>query len=115
MVAPRIYVDFHNADAQGRLRLNCIGTAEDLTLNGVQLKEGMLLTLYSDDLDDAGKPDELLAEGVVAYSDEEHCWVAHIDWAAIHHASIGQTFSANGVSPAGNSPVSKSGRTASST
>ena len=30
MATPRIYADFHNADAQGRLRLNCIGTEEDL-------------------------------------------------------------------------------------
>ena len=31
MNAPRIYDDFHNADAKGRLRLNCVGTIEDLS------------------------------------------------------------------------------------
>jgi hypothetical protein len=25
-----VFVDFHNADEQGRLRLNCVGTIEDL-------------------------------------------------------------------------------------
>jgi hypothetical protein len=86
---PRIYADFHNADPQGRLRLNGVGTVEDLSRQQVQLREGLLLTLYSDDLDDKGQPDELLVDGVVSFSQEEHCWVARIDWAAIHHASDG--------------------------
>jgi hypothetical protein len=29
----------------------------------------------------------LLADGIVSFSEEEHCWVACIDWTAIHHAS----------------------------
>jgi hypothetical protein len=87
MVQPRVYADFHNADTNGRLRLNCVGTIEDLARQGITLRDGMHLTLYSDDLDAKGQLDELLADGVVAFSDEEHCWVAAIDWSAIHHAS----------------------------
>ena len=87
MVRPRIYADFRNADSQGRVRLNCTGTIEDLAEQHVELREGMQLTLYSDDLDDQGQLDELLAEGIASFSKEEHCWVAIIDWNAIHHAS----------------------------
>jgi hypothetical protein len=87
MVRPKVYADFHNADANGRLRLSCVGTIEDLARQGVTLREGMLLILYSDDLDASGQPDELLVNGVVTFSEEEHCWVATIDWSAIHHAS----------------------------
>ena len=87
MVAPKIYADFHNADSHGRLRLNCVGTVEDLARHNIRLSEGLRLTLYSDDLDAAGQLDELLADGVVSFSEEEHCWVAAIDWAAIRHAS----------------------------
>jgi hypothetical protein len=87
MVKPKVYADFHNADANGRLRLNCVGTIEDLARQGITLHEGMLLTLYSDDLDDNGQLDELLINGVVSFSEEEHCWVAAIDWSAIRHAS----------------------------
>jgi hypothetical protein len=47
----------------------------------------MLLTFYSDDLDTKGQLDELRVDGVVAFSEEEHCWVAAIDWSAIRHAS----------------------------
>jgi hypothetical protein len=87
MLKPKIYADFHNADARGRLRLNCVGTTEDLAQQGLELADGLHLTLYSDDLGEDGKPDDLLAEGIVTYSNEDNCWVAAIDWEAIHHAS----------------------------
>jgi hypothetical protein len=84
---PKIHADFHNADANGRLRLNCVGTIEDLARQGVTLREGLALTLYSDDGDAQGQPDELVVDGVVSFSDEEHCWVATVDWSAVQHAS----------------------------
>lgn len=70
----RVFADFHNADVQGRLRLNCIGTVEDLAHQNIELQAGQLLTLYSEDLE---------VEGVVQYSAEENLWVAAIDWNAI--------------------------------
>jgi hypothetical protein len=97
MVRPKIYADFHNADANGRLRLDCVGTIEDLARQGITLHEGMLLTLYSDDLDDNGQLDELLVNGVVSFSEEEHCWVAAIDWSAIRHGSEEQMTPADGT------------------
>src|SRR5438105_5355306 len=96
MVKPRIYADFHNADFLGRLRLTCVGTLEDLSQQQVELREGLGLTLYSDDLDDRGELDELLVEGIVSFSAEEHCWVAVIDWTAIRHASAGEAPQPNG-------------------
>lgn len=74
MERPRVFADFQNADAQGRLRLNCVGTTEDLAHHRVFLREGEWLTLYSEDLG---------ADGRVAFSDEESVWVAVIDWASI--------------------------------
>ena len=70
----KVYVDFHNADRQGRLRLNCIGTVEDLSRYQIKLQEGLPLILYSEDLE---------VEGEVHYSNEENLWVAVIDWDAI--------------------------------
>ncbi len=70
----RIFADFHNADTQGRLRLNCIGTIEDLTRQQISLQNGQLLTLYSEELE---------VDGVVQYSAAENVWVAAIDWDAI--------------------------------
>jgi hypothetical protein len=82
---PRVYVDFQNADEKGRLRLNAAGTLEDLARHGVQLREGLVLDLYSDDGDEAGGPDELRVLGRVESSDER-AWVAVIDWTTVGHA-----------------------------
>lgn len=59
-MTPSIYADFHNADALGRLRLNCAGTARDLAAAGVRL-----------------------ADGEVRFSEDERAWVAVIDWGRI--------------------------------
>ncbi len=74
MKTPKVFADFHNADIQGQLRLNCIGTVEDLARQNIELQDGQLLTLYSEELE---------VEGVVQYSSEEKLWVAAIDWDAI--------------------------------
>lgn len=87
MAAPKIYADFQNLDDHNRLRLTCAGTSEDLARQGIDLHEGLVLTLYMDDADDQGQPDELLADGVVHYNEEERVWVASVDWSAIRHAS----------------------------
>ncbi|MBD0266415.1 MAG: hypothetical protein ICV85_22470 [Tolypothrix sp. T3-bin4] len=71
MITPRVFADFHNADAEGRLRLNCIGTIEDLANQSIELRDGQLLTIYSEDLE---------VDGVVQFSEQEKLWVAAIDW-----------------------------------
>ena len=61
MDKPRVFADFHNADAQGRLRLNwlnCIGTVQDLARQQISLHDGQWLTLYSEEIE---------ADGVVWY------------------------------------------------
>lgn len=75
--SPRIFVDFHNSDAEGRLRLNCIGTIEDLSVQKVKLQNGKLLKLYSEDLE---------VDGIIEYSQSENLWVAIIDWNEIKEA-----------------------------
>src|SRR5262245_7276374 len=97
MTAPRVYADFQNLDDENRLRLTCAGTGEDLARQGVQLRVGLALTLYMDDADDTGQPDELLADGVVQYNREQRCWVAAIDWSALRHASEERSVQGNGA------------------
>ena len=90
MNKPRVFADFHNADAKGRVRLNCVGTVEDLACQKISLTEGQALILYSEDLE---------VDGVTRYSPKENLWVAVIDWDAIrevvpvvsqkeHHSSV---------------------------
>lgn len=67
----RIFADFHNADTQGRLRLNNVGTVEDLAIQKAELSSGQQFTFYSEDLE---------ADGVVEYSETENLWVAVVNW-----------------------------------
>ena len=99
-MTPKVYVDFHNADEKGRLRLNCAGTTQDLAAHQIRLAPGLTLDFYSDDADNDGHPDDLQATGVVEYSADEQCWVAVIDWSAIRHASDDPRHQANGAAPA---------------
>jgi len=83
----RIYVDFQKIDNQRRLVLTCLGTIQDLARHGIELKEGLVLTFYSDDADEKGNPDELIVQGRVSYDEVQKHWTATIDWRAIRHAS----------------------------
>lgn len=69
-----VFVDFHNADEQGRLRLNCIGAIKDLARQQAELENGQPLILYGEDLE---------GDGVVQFLEEEKVWVAVIDWSQI--------------------------------
>jgi hypothetical protein len=71
MSMSRVFVDFHNADEQGRLRLNCIGTIEDLARQHIELENGQRLMLYGEELE---------VDGVVQFSEDEKIWVVAIDW-----------------------------------
>ena len=70
----RVFADFHNADAKGRVRLNCAGTVADLKRQKIVLRNGQSLIIYSEELE---------VESVVYYSEEEKLWTAVIDWDAI--------------------------------
>lgn len=91
------------------------------TLTGITFDQALAKTLaalkaegfgvLSDDLDDQGQLDELLVDGVVSFSEEEHGWVAAIDWAAVRHASAGPTSPVGENGTSHSSPVAESGRT----
>jgi hypothetical protein len=68
---PKIFVDFHNADPEGRIRLNCAGTIADLHDQNIKLSSGLKLVVQNEGVQ---------TEGVVEYSEEEKLWVAVIDW-----------------------------------
>ena len=77
--APRIFVDFHNSDRKGRVRLNTVGTIQDLNQLGLKLREGLHVVVYCHELE---------AEGMVVYSQEEKLWVAQIDVDKIRNRPI---------------------------
>lgn len=72
----RLFADFNSADRYGRLRLNCQGTANDLARLGIELRDGLAITVSDGDLS---------ADGVVVASPEEQMWVVVIDRNSIRH------------------------------
>lgn len=102
MTKPRIYADFQNADAQGRIRLNTQGTLDDINELQLEMCDGLAVTLYTDDVNPAGAEDFMEVDGVVSLAEAEKCWVATIDWNAIHHTSELTIANRNGA----NTPIS---------
>lgn len=78
MATPYLNADFMNADSQGRVRLNTVGTIESLNRLGLRLVDGLTVVLHDDELE---------ADGVATYSADENIWVATIDWDAIRQVT----------------------------
>src|SRR3954451_3395293 len=110
MALPKVYADFQNLDDENRLRLTCAGTTKDLQRQGIQLRDGLVLTFCTDDADDAGNPDEMRVEGRVHYDARQQCWVAVIDWSAVRHASEEDAPGVNGAISSGPTPESQPSR-----
>lgn len=64
-----IFADFNNRDEDGYIRLNTIGTEEDLRANSIQLKDGIYLLVSDGDL---------TAEVLVRAPGREQVWRAEI-------------------------------------
>lgn len=87
MPTDRVYVDLQKLDVERRAILTTLGTARDLERLGVELREGMVLSFYTDDADADGNADELWSEGTVHFDEGAQHWVAVIDWPNVRHAS----------------------------
>ena len=77
-MTPTLFTDFMNADPRGRVRLNCVGTVADLGTQGVELAEGLAVTLTDGELE---------ADGAATFSADENVWVAVIDWTAVREVA----------------------------
>lgn len=64
-----IFADFNNRDIKGFLRLNTVGTIDDLSEQGIVLAEGLHLTVSDGDL---------VAETIVRAPGDEGIWRAEI-------------------------------------
>lgn len=60
----RIYVDFNELVDENTVLLSKDDTKTDTDGNIITFYEGMPVSIYSDDLDDNGKEDYLIAEGI---------------------------------------------------
>jgi hypothetical protein len=72
-VTARIYADFQNTDPRGRIRLNTVGSQLDLEGEELELRDGLELVVYSEDLE---------AHGVARVLDEGG-WGVEINWSEV--------------------------------
>ncbi len=68
----KVFVDIHNTDKMGRLRLNTKGAIIDIEQQSIKLEQGCDVLLY----DDEG----IEIQGTLEFSDFENIWTAKIDW-----------------------------------
>ncbi len=68
----KIFVDFNNADKDGRIRLNTKGTLDDIEKKEIKLKENLEILLDDDD--------GLTVNGIVQFSEIEKIWVVRVNW-----------------------------------
>lgn len=76
-----VVVDFHNADVQGYVRLNTVGTVENLSRLGIVLEDGMSLRVSDG---------EIVICGLVRAPGAEGVWRLEVDWKQIFgdHANL---------------------------
>jgi hypothetical protein len=83
----RICVDLMKFDDERRIKLVTVGTREDLAKYGIELREGLLLHLYTDYEDLTDRRDDLIVDGLAHLDEDTGTWVAIIDWDKIQHES----------------------------
>ena len=74
--ALRVWVDLNEWDHVERSVPLPRNSIEALKRQGIAVREGLVLHLYSDDLDDNGQRDDLIVDGVAHYDRERECWLA---------------------------------------
>jgi lysophospholipase L1-like esterase len=79
MHKPYFYVDFNEMVDANTVLLSAGDSKVDARGVTVQLREGMLVSVYMDDLDENGNVDNLVANGVVTKNTEAG-WAAHVKW-----------------------------------
>ena len=92
MKEARIYVDFNEMIEENLVILSETDIKEDSKGNRIELKEGLKVKLYSDDLCGCNESDNLIAEGVVELNAQgsfgrEPKWNCRINKSGIYNES----------------------------
>ncbi len=92
MKRPQLYVDFNELIESDLVALSASDEKFSPTGEKILLRDGLLIDVYSDDLNDRGEPDNLIASGVVERNSssgwaKEIKWCCRIDAQGIRHQS----------------------------
>ena len=87
MSVPLVQVDFNEYDCVSREIPIPRASIEAIERTGVSIRDGLLLGLYSADLDDAGNPADLVVDGRIHFDAEADLWVARVNPATFRHVA----------------------------
>jgi hypothetical protein len=76
---PRLHVDFNEMVAPDLVLLSRHDARVDANGEMIHLYEGLAISIFSDDLNDQGQPDNLVAVGVVEINRDDG-WSKHVKW-----------------------------------
>jgi hypothetical protein len=79
MARPLLYVDFNELLEPNLVLLSAADVKIALDGEAVLLREGLEVSVYTDDIDEFGRPDSLVANGVVELNVATG-WGAHVRW-----------------------------------
>lgn len=85
MKQPRLQVDFNEYDRASREIPVPPPSVQALERAGLAIRDGLLVQLYSPDLDDAGKPADLVVEGRLRFDAEVGLWTACVNPETFRH------------------------------
>jgi hypothetical protein len=80
MTKPIFYVDFNEMVERDLVLLSRFDNAVDRYGNEVLLFSGMEVDIYSDDVDEQGNADDLIASGRVEINTKRDEWSSHVKW-----------------------------------
>jgi hypothetical protein len=79
MNKPLFYVDFNEMLEPDLVLLSVTDAAISSSNEIVHLSDGLEVAIYTDDLDEHGQPDNLVASGIVERN-RTRGWGAHVKW-----------------------------------
>lgn len=79
MKKPMFYVDFNEMPEPDLVLLSQFDTKVDSNGHEVILKEGMLISVFMNDVDQFGRVDNLLGAGAVVLNHRDD-WSRHVKW-----------------------------------
>ncbi len=74
------YVDFNEMVESNLVLLSVGDIMTDSSGEAVSLREGLEVVVYTDDTDDNGNVDNLVANGVVERNTSTTGWAGHVKW-----------------------------------
>lgn len=80
MTKPIFSVDFNEMVERGLVLLSTSDVAVDKDGHEVRLSSGMEVDISSEDLDERGNVDDLVASGRVEINPDRDGWSAHVKW-----------------------------------